>query len=81
MFETAGTNVADAFRDLSNVDTVYAYDGSVGFGIPFLGTNWENLLFPRLSLDQDSYYGMLPSHALPGNSGVPSGLVEYRSED
>jgi len=28
--------VADAFRDLPNVGTVYAYDGSVGFGFPSL---------------------------------------------
>ena len=74
-----GTNVADAFRDLSNVDTVFAFDGSVGFGPPALfRTTYE----PRLSHEQ-SYDDVFSWFSIPdgyGESGA-SGLLEYDSDD
>ncbi len=73
-----GTNVADAFRDLDNVDTVYAYDGSAGFGVPLF--NKHNLK-PRLALDQSGYFKVYSNFGLPYPVGTPSGLQRYDSED
>lgn len=77
LLATKGTNVADAFRDLSSVDTVYAYDGSVGFGVPALSED----LAPRLALDQKGYFSVYHNFDIPYKLGFPSGLQEYDSED
>ena len=74
-----GTNVADAFRDLSSVDTVYAFDGSVSFGPPAL---FRTTFEPRLSHEQ-SYDDVFAWFQIPGSYGESgaSGLLEYDSED
>jgi hypothetical protein len=75
----AGTNVADAFRDLANVDTVYAFDGSVGFGPSALvRPDYQ----PRLS-NKQNYDTVFSNFKIPdtlGKSG-PSGFLEYDSDD
>lgn len=78
LLKYGGTNAADAFRDLDNVDTVYAYDGSVGFGIPLFD---EHNLKPRLALDQSGYFKVYSNFELPYPAGTPSGLQRYDSED
>ncbi len=79
LLASRGTNVADAFRDLANVDTVYAYDGSVGFGPPSIfRTTYE----PRLSYEQN-YDDVFTNFSIPaeyGKSGA-SGFLEYDSDD
>lgn len=79
LLASEGTNVADAFRDLANVDTAYAFDGSVGFGPScLLRTTFE----PRLSNTQ-SYDDVFSWFNIPdtyGESGA-SGLLEYRSDN
>ena len=78
LLEQEGTNVADAFRDLANVDTVYAYDGSVGFGIPWLrGAKLD----PRLALNQSGYLNVYKNFGIPYELGLPSGLQRYDSDD
>ena len=72
-----GTNVADAFRDLPNVDKVYAYDGSVGFGIPYLSPD----LAPRLALDQRGYFSVYSNFDIPYEFGLPSGQLLYDDEN
>ena len=72
-----GTNVADAFRDLPNVDKVYAYDGSVGFGIPNINPN----LAPRLALDQRGYFSVYSNFDIPYEFGLPSGQLLYDDEN
>ncbi|MCE5189867.1 MAG: hypothetical protein LLF75_11910 [Eubacteriales bacterium] len=79
LLASEGTNVADAFRDLSNVDTVYAFDGSVSFGPSCL---FRTTFEPRLSNAQ-SYDDVFSWFNIPdayGESG-PSGLLEFQSED
>ena len=79
LLASEGTNVADAFRDLANVDTVYAFDGSVGFGPSCLfRTTYE----PRLSNAQsyDDVFSWFNIPASLGESGA-SGLLEYQSDD
>ena len=74
-----GTNVADAFRDLPNVDTVYAFDGSVGFGPPSIfRTTYE----PRLSHEQN-YDDVFTNFKIPEDYGISgvSGLLKYDSND
>lgn len=74
-----GTNVADAFRDLASVDTVYAFDGSVGFGPTAL---FRTTFEPRLSHEQN-YDKVFSDFNIPesyGKSGA-SGFLEYDSED
>ncbi len=73
------TNVADAFRDLTNVDTVYAFDGSVGFGP---ATLFRTTFEPRLSHEQN-YDQVFADFSIPesyGKSGA-SGLLKYDSEN
>lgn len=72
-----GTNVADAFRDLPNVDKVYAYDGSVGFGIPFISAD----LNPRLALDQNGYFAVFNNFDIPYKLNNPSGQLLYDDEN
>ncbi len=74
-----GTNVADAFRDLPNVDTVYAFDGSVGFGPPSI---FRSTFEPRLSHEQN-YDDVFTGFKIPEEYGVSgeSGLLEYDSFD
>jgi len=79
LLASEGTNVADAFRDLVNVDTVYAFDGSVSFGPPCI---FRTTFEPRLSNAQ-SYDDVFSWFNIPdtyGESG-PSGLLEYQSDD
>jgi hypothetical protein len=72
-----GTNVADAFRELPNVDKVYAYDGSVGFGIPYISPE----LTPRLALDQKGYFSIYSNFNIPYEFGLPSGQLLYNDEN
>ena len=81
LLEEKGTNVADAFRDLPNIDTVYAYDGSVGFGIPIIRTLFPDTLFPHFSGEQDGYYDVFKNFNLSNEGASPSGLEIYYSED
>ena len=77
-----GTNVAQAFVDLPNIDTVYAYDGSVGFGIPVIRDLFPNdFLDPRLAEDQESYYEIYEKFGLTSTVGNPSGMIEYSDVD
>lgn len=76
LFSYKGTNVADAFRDLPNVDTVYAYDGSIGFGIPDFSPDFE----PRLAFDQSGYFAVYRNYDIPYQFGLPSGQLTYESE-
>lgn len=77
LLEYKGTNVADAFADLSNVDTVYAYDGSVGFGIPVLSPDFS----PRLAFDQSGYFEIYNNFDIPYRLGFPSGIQEYDGKE
>ncbi|HWR31685.1 MAG TPA: hypothetical protein VN631_17850 [Negativicutes bacterium] len=77
LLKYVGTNVADAFRDLPNVDKVYAYDGSVGFGIPIISSD----LAPRLALDQNGYYAVFDNFDIPNEHGNPSGQILYDDEN
>ncbi len=82
LFQEKGINVAAAFSDLSTVDTVFAYDGSVGFGIPILRDIFPDFfLDPRLASDQDSYYDIYKKFGLSSEIGTPSGLIEYTDDD
>ena len=74
-----GTNVADASRDLPNGDTVYAFDGSVGFGPPSI---FRSTFEPRLSHEQN-YDDVFTGFKIPEEYGVSgeSGLLEYDSFD
>jgi len=75
-----GSNVADSLRDLPNVDTVYAFDGSVGFGIPIL-RGITNSYPPRLSDKQDSYYSIYSREFGFENAEIPeiTGAIRYDS--
>ena len=77
LLEHKGTNVADAFADLPNVDTVYAYDGSVGFGIPNLNSDFA----PRLAFDQSGYFEVYSNFDIPYRLGFPSGIQEYDGDE
>jgi len=63
------------------VDTVYAYDGSVGFGIPILRNIFPSAFFPHLSGEQDGYYDVFENFNLSSGTGTPSGQQTYYSED
>ena len=77
LLEQEGTNVAEAFADLANVDIVYAYDGSVGFGIPVLNPDFA----PRLALNQLGYFDVYSNFDIPYKLGVPSGLQKYDGDE
>jgi len=82
LLQDKGINVAQAFVDLPNIDTVYAFDGSVGFGIPVIREVFpNNFLDPRLAEDQDSYYDIYDKFKLSSSFGEPSGLIEYSDVD
>lgn len=70
-------SVLKVIRDLANVDTVYAFDGSVGFGpATLLRTTFE----PRLSHEQN-YDDVITGFKIPEEYGVSgeSGFLEYDS--
>jgi len=73
-----GTNVGDAFRDLGSIGTVYAYDGSVGFGFPSLED--ELGYWPRLAKDQSSFYNMHKTFEYDDTNInlIPTGRITYR---
>lgn len=82
LLQDIGTNVAQAFVDLPNIDTVYAYDGSVGFGIPIIRDIFPDVLLdPRLAEDQSSYYDIYSKFGLSSSLGEPSGMIEYSNVD
>jgi len=77
LLQDQGINVAQAFVDLPNIDTVYAYDGSVGFGIPDLSPDFE----PRLAFDQSGYFEVYNNFDIPYRLGFPSGIQEYNGNE
>ena len=82
LLQAKGTNVAQAFLDLPNIDTVFAYDGSVGFGLPVIRDIFPNaFLDPRLAEDQGSYYDIYDKFGLSSSFGDPSGMIEYSDVD
>lgn len=86
------SNVADAFRDLPNVHTVYGYDGSMAYGnenpflrvIDYILDNYD----PRVSDKQDifeeyvnQHHGNLQFHPDIKQLETPDGWILYDSRE
>jgi len=86
LYDYQGTNVSDTFRDKPNINRVYGFDGSMGFGESKRSVLPNAALYPRLSNKQDRYYSIndkYKKYLTFEEDDVflePSGLYLYDSE-